>query len=234
MLATFLGTLFLHIEFAVLLGILLSFARYVMKTSVPRVYTVVPDKNYKHFVQQQSDQPSCPQLGIIKISGDLYFGAVSHVEEAIYQLLSDQPTQRFLLLRMQGVNQCDFSGIHMLEAVEHACRDRGGDLFFMKLQKPVHRFMKSTGFYDQLGADRFLSEDEAIDHLFYKILDPAVCIYECPVRVFAECQNLPKRTYPLDIPLYTDISPDSIADISPQELRQKLFDGQSPPTLVID
>jgi SulP family sulfate permease len=238
MVVTFLGTLFLHLEFAVLLGILLSFALYIMKTSVPQVFSVLPDANFRHFIQQQSHQKLCPQLGILKISGDLYFGAVSHIEEAIHQHLTDHPNQRFLLFRMHGVNQCDFSGIHMLETIRHACQERGGDIYFMKLQQPVLALMKSTGFYNQLGPGHFLEEEVAISYLFHKILDPVVCIYECPNRAFIECQNLPKRNYPihLDIPGYTpngDIGNiTNIGAISPHELRQKLR-GDHPP-IVID
>lgn len=233
MLVTFLGTLFLHIEFAVLLGILLSLAIYVMRTSVPQVYPVLPDENFSHFTRQRSDQKSCPQLGIVKISGDLYFGAVNHVEEAINQHLSRHPDQRFLLLRMHGVNHCDFSGIHMLEAVRRACQDRGGDLYMMKVQEPILAFMQSTGFYDELGADHFLDEDVAIGYLFYKIIDPAICIYECEVRAFLECQNLPKRTYAKEIPPHTEIPPDGIPTISAEALHNRLRNGGTRP-LVID
>jgi sulfate permease, SulP family len=49
--------------------------------------------------------------------------------------------------------------------------------------------------------------------------------------VFKECQNLPKQTYPLS--LHTAIPPDTVADISPRDLWQKLYNGQNPP-LVID
>jgi SulP family sulfate permease len=195
---------------------------------------VVPDAEFKHFVDQQPHQDSCPQLGILRISGDLYFGAVSHIEEAIYHHLDKNPEQRYLLLRMQGVNQCDFSGIHMLEAVMRTCRDRGGDLFLMKVQEPVRLFMLSTGFYDRIGTDHFLMEDYVIGYIFQKILDPAICIYECHVRVFKECQNLPKQTYPAGIPLHTEIPPDTIADISPQELWNRLYNGGGQPPLVID
>lgn len=233
MLLTFLGTLFLPIEFAVLLGILFSFALYIMKTSVPRVFSVLPDEKFQHFVQQQPHQLPCPQLGIIKISGDLYFGAVSHVEEAIHRHLTRHPDQRFLLLRMQGVNQTDFSGIHMLEMLRHMCQERGGDLFLMKAQEPVLALMKSTGFYDKLGPDHFLDEDQAISYLFHKVIDPAVCIYECNVRAFIECQNLPKQLYPVDIPLYPDTVPNGIPDISPEDLWQKLRKGEAP-ELVVD
>lgn len=233
MLVTFLGTLFLAIEFAVLAGILLSFAYYIMKTSVPRVYPVLPDEKFQHFIQKPPGQAACPQLAILKISGDLYFGAVSHVEEEIIKHLDKHPGQRFLLLRLQGVNQCDFSGIHMLENIRRICRERGGDLFLMKTQRPVIAMMKSTGFYHQLGADHFLPEDEAIGYLFHKILDPAVCIYECSVRAFKECQNLPKRVDQGSITLYTDLPPEDVAEVTAEALRQELFYSGSPP-LVID
>lgn len=68
MVVTFLGTLFLNLDFAVLLGILLSFVLYVMRTSAPRVQVVVPDADFRHFLHRP-DAPSCPQLGDRRDSG---------------------------------------------------------------------------------------------------------------------------------------------------------------------
>ena len=53
-----------------------------MRTSTPRVHMVVPDKTYKHFIYNP-EREDCPQLGIIEILGDLYFGAVNFVEDFI-------------------------------------------------------------------------------------------------------------------------------------------------------
>ena len=227
---TFLGTLFLHIDFAVLSGILLSFTVYILRTSVPKVRSLVPDAEFRHFVRQ-TEQPSCPQLGILEIRGDLYFGAVTHVEEAIDRHLSQNTEQRFLLLRMQSVNQCDFSGIHALENIVRTCRDRGGDVFITGVQEPVFELMESTGFCHHLGSDRIGSEVTAIDHLFHKVLDPAICIYECPVRVFKECQNLPKQQFAGVMPLYTEIPTGSVVEISARELWDRMHD-HSPPLIV--
>jgi SulP family sulfate permease len=63
----------------------------------------------------------------------------------------------------------------------------------------VEELMRTSGFYDFVGEDHFLDPDEAIGFLFHRVLDPAVCIYECPVRVFGECQNLPKRLHEVHI-----------------------------------
>ncbi len=115
-----------------------------------------------------------------------------HVEECIERNLAENPSQRFLLLRIQSVEQIDISGIHALENVLRSYRERGGDVFLTRVRAPVAEVMRASGFERRLGADHFLPQDGAVSHLFYRELDPAVCIYECPVRAFRECQNLPK------------------------------------------
>ena len=231
MLVTFFGTLFLRMEFAVVAGILISFAVYLLKTSIPRVEAMLPNKSFTRFVKQQPGMPSCPQLGIFKISGDLYLGAVNHVEEIMLNALAAHPEQRFLLLRIQGVNNCDINGIFMLENLRKVCLERGGDLYFVKVQKTVQTTMQSTGFYDTLGTDHFLEEDEAVNFLFHHKLDPAICIYECPLKVFAECQNLPKRMYPELPQPHPNRVFQIVQEISPQELTQE-FKTDPPPTII--
>ncbi|MCA9972403.1 MAG: STAS domain-containing protein [Anaerolineales bacterium] len=234
MMATLLGTLFLNLDFAVLAGILLSFALYIMRTSAPRVYPVLPDDDFRHFVHR-TDVPECPQLAIIDVLGDLYFGAVNHVEEAILAHAAENPEQRFLILRMNRINHCDFSGIHMLEGVVRAYRERGGDVFVVRVSPAVQHLMNSTGFERYLGLDHFHSEDEIISHVFHRTLDPAVCIYECPHRAFRECQNLPKRVDVADVPRLADIPDTRIETIPPDVLWQQLRNGQGTPRpLVLD
>ncbi len=221
MVVTFLGTLLLHLETAVLVGIVLSFARYIMRTSTPRIHSVIPDESFQHFIYGP-DCPECPQLGIVEILGDLYFGAVNHVEDFILDHSSKNPEQIFLLLRMHNVNNCDFSGIHMLENVVRYYRERGGDVFMVRVSYRVHQRMVDTGFDTYLGLDHFLNEDDAVSYLFYRILDPAVCIYECPVRVFQECQNLPKRLDLIDLDLNLGLAPDTVKWIDAKRLWDEL------------
>lgn len=222
MLATFLGTLFIEISLAVLLGIMLSFVRYILRTSAPRVHQVVPDKEFHHFTYRPT-QPHCPQLGVIDILGDLYFGAVNHVEEVIHRYQELHPEQLYLLVRMHNVNNCDFSGIHMLESVLKSYRDKGGDVFMVRVGYQVDKMMRSTGFCDTIGMRNFLDEDNAIGYIFYHVLDPTICIYECPYRVFKECENLPKKVIPEDIKvLDTSIAETEIEQIAPEVLWESI------------
>lgn len=227
MVVTLVGTLVLHIEFAVLTGILLSFALYVMKTSVPRVVQFIPEGDFKHMISQPSKDP-CPQLSILGIEGDLYFGAVNHVEEAILNILAENPNQRYLLLNMSSVVNCDITGIHMMENLMGVMRDRGGDLFISKINDPVMSIMTDSDFYDHLGWDHFLTHDQAISHLFYKVLDPATCIYECKLRVFEECQNLPKKSYGVHLSINIHDTQHDIETISSENLWTLFHENNAP------
>jgi len=234
MVASIISTLFLPLQFAVLVGILLSFAVYVLRTSVPRIIPVLPGENFKHFTPQLDREP-CTQMSIIDIYGDLYFGAVTHVDEAIRNHMEMYPDQRFLLLRMFSVNQIDISGVHALEALVQTYRDRGGDVYMMRTQEPIIARLKSTEFYNFLGDDHFLPYQTAIDYIFHRVLDPTICIYECDVRVFLECQNLPrpqKHPKEREITLPLEMPKQDVEKVEPQELWKEIHTSGAP--VIID
>jgi SulP family sulfate permease len=221
MIATMLATVFLPLEFAVLAGMLVSFGQYLVKTSTPGVWPVVPDENYRYFVHEGSG-PACPQLGMMAIEGSLYFGAVHHVEEAIRANRERHPEQHLLLLRMHLVDHCDVSGIHMLEAVVRQYRDEGGDVYLVGIRPQVAAMIEASGFDSIIGSDHLLQRENAVGHLFHNVFDPSVCIYECDVRVFAECQALAKHPYQNELPPYVSIREEELDYRSARELKVTL------------
>jgi SulP family sulfate permease len=202
MVSTFVATLVVPLEFAVLAGVILSLAIYIYKSSLPTVEAVVPDENFQQFVVKPG-APVCPQLGVVKIQGSLFFGAASHVEDALLANFEANPGQNVLLLQMHGVDRCDLSGIDVLEDLLRMYRGSGGDLYLDHVRPEVRDLMRRTGFEHIIGSDRFLDPDRAINYLFNEVIDSAICCYECEHRVFAECQPLPKYSYDLRLPTST-------------------------------
>ncbi len=226
MIITLVLTLTLPLQFAILTGVLMSLGYYLLRTATPRIEAVVPDTAFRHW-DPAHDRPTCPQLLVVDLQGDLYFGAASHVEEVLLRLLDQHRSVRYLLLRMHSVNHCDVSGIRALETIRRTLRVRGGDLYFVRVRASVMYRMQISGFYEQLGPERFLDEDTAIEFLFHRVLDPAVCIYECDRRIFRECQELPKQTLPghLTIPLLDGKLP---TQINARALWEALHSPQPP------
>ncbi len=229
---TFAATLVLSLEFAILVGVIMSLALYIYHSSMPTVHPVVPDETFRHFVERPG-HPQCPQLAVVNIRGALYFGAVAHVEDELLANLERNPGQHYLLLRMHGVSHCDLSGIDALEGIVRLYRDNGGDVYIVQAREPVRELMRASGFERLLGSDHFLPQEGAIEFLFEHVLDPAVCCYECEHRVFAECQPLHKHPYDARLPTFAGAISHPDRHLSVREVDDTFWAGGERP-LVVD
>ena len=229
--ATFVATLLLPLDFAILAGIVFSLALFVVRSSLPRVYPVVPDATYRHLVHDPT-RPVCPQIALMNIRGPLFFGAVYHIEEELRHNYERHPGQRTLVLRMHGVDQCDMSGVEMLDATVQAYRQMGGDVYMVRLRKPLEDVLVQSRFIGEtLGRDHILEQDGAIEYLFEHDIDPAICTYECELRVFAECQTVVKHVYGDHVPSAPLDPRGHHLQVAPDEFRKLMTD---PRALLLD
>ena len=89
------------------------------------------------------------------------------------------------------------------------------------------------GFDRFIGAENILDTDNAISHLFHKVLHPGFCIYSCKERVFGECQALPKYTDQPQLPGATEITPHVIEELAPSQVK-KMMEDDATGVVVID
>ncbi len=189
---TFLATLFLELEFAILAGVTLSLMLYLNQTSHPRVLARVPDPHHPlRAFCTNPDLPECSQLKVIRIDGSLFFGSIAHVQEELRLLFRSQPEQKNYLLIFAGINFVDMAGAEFLVDLIEKERARGERLYFCEMKKPVLDALRLSGKADVLkSANIFELKCEAIAAIT-KRLDPAICA-GCQSRIFLECAGLPQ------------------------------------------
>ena len=191
LLTTFFATLFVELEFAIYVGVMLSLIIYLMRTSQPALVARVPDPNTltRHLVTDPK-LPECPQLKIVRLDGSLYFGAVDHVQEQLHHLSENNPQQNHLLIIGNGINFVDIAGAELLVHESKRRSARGGGLYLAKVKEEACKILRRGGFNDRLGRENiYPTKGDAIESIFRK-LDPAVCA-RCDKRIFVECQKLP-------------------------------------------
>ena len=189
---TFLATLFLELEFAILFGIILSLMLYLNQTSHPRVLSRVPDPHHpsRSFVTN-SFLPECPQLKIVRIDGSLFFGAINHVQEQLRQLFRASSEQKNFLLIFAGVNFVDMAGADFIVDLIKKEQEKGKKLYFCEIKRPVLDALQQSDDWDILSADNvFELKNEAVAAIF-KRLDRNICA-RCQARIFLECRDLPR------------------------------------------
>lgn len=196
LLTTFFATLFLELEFAIYLGVLLSLVTFLARTSVPDIVSMAPDRdpdtNKRTLVKsvEESHQSECPQLKIIRIDMSVYFGSANHIQNQLFKI-SEQEGVKHILIMGNSVNFVDLSGAEMLEQEAERLQDEGGGLYFAELKPKVHAFLKHNEVIHNIGEAYFFPEKkEAIHKITTIALNNERC-HNCSVRVFDECHIAP-------------------------------------------
>jgi len=189
---TFLATLFLELEFAIFLGVMLSLILYLSRTSRPRVVPRVPDPNDpRRKFTTDSRLPECPQLKIVRIDGSLFFGAVPHVRDVLKGYEANRPEQKHLLLVASGINFVDVAGAEFLVEEAKRRRNLGGGLYLYQVKEGACETLKKGGYADEIGRENFFSSKRtALETIPRERLDHQVCAH-CRARIFLECAQLP-------------------------------------------
>lgn len=187
---TFFSTLFLELEFAIFVGIFLSIAIYLRHTSKPLLECLAPDsKHPNQKFMPVSSVPNCPQLGVLRISGPVFFGSVAHIEQALDVLRKKNPKKKYFLIICSRINLMDLSGVELLREQVKYYRDQGGDIFLSNVNSMVRRKMERSGFVKFIGEKNiFDSKRDAISNIYLK-MDKNICA-GCKNRIFVECSKM--------------------------------------------
>jgi SulP family sulfate permease len=195
-LATLVATLTIRLEMAILLGTLLSLMTFLYRTSKPAMRTMgfdAPgsDRQFVVLDNNPSALPECPQLKLLRMEGEVYFGATQHVADKLHALRREPNPQRHLLVMGKSMNFIDLAGAELWEQELNARRAMGGDLYFHRPRPEVIAMWQTTGFTRLLGPEhQFPDKRVAIATIFPK-LDPQICS-TCTARIFWECKSVPQ------------------------------------------
>ncbi|MCG6916634.1 MAG: SulP family inorganic anion transporter [Deltaproteobacteria bacterium] len=194
LLVTFLSTLFLQVEFAIYVGVLLSIGLHLAETSHPRIHSVVPDLSTGKMVGSARGKICC-QMDVVTVEGAVFFGSVTFVLEDLQRRLKNHPYMANLLIRLHQVNVLDASGIHVLEVLLEEVRERGGGLYFAGVKPRIFQVFKNSGLLREVGESHFRSATgSAIRQAMRESFCPAVCA-TCEYIIFVECAELKRGNW---------------------------------------
>ena len=150
MIVTFVLTVVFDLVIAIEVGMILAallFIKNMSSAATVTDQTVSEDKNDPHSL----DLTSIPKnVRVYEISGPLFFGAADkmldvHIEEEL----------DCLILRMRSVPALDATAMASLESVLKKCRENKVTLILSHVNPQPLQVMKKSGFYDEVGEDRF-------------------------------------------------------------------------------
>jgi SulP family sulfate permease len=188
LLVTFFATLFLELEFAIYLGVLLSLILFLARTSRPDIVTLAPDSHDpKRKLANVQAKPisECPQLKIIRIDRDIYFGSVNFIQSRL-EHISEKEGIVHILIDATRMNYIDMAGAEMLIQENQRLQTRGGGLYFCGIKSKLWQFLAEGKYVRTIGAERFFDHKQQAISVITKKLDKEIC-RACGLRIFHEC-----------------------------------------------
>ena len=190
--ATFLATLFLELEFAIYLGVILSLVFFLGRTSAPEIASLAPDidTRYNKLILTDTDSKpleECPHLKIIRIDMSVYFGSLNFIQSKIYRI-SEYENRKHIVVMSDGINFIDLAGAEMLCEEADRLEEEGGGLYFTGLKPAVYQSFGKTHAIKHIGNNHFFDEKHATFKTLHRLLRKQGKCDNCPFMVFAECK----------------------------------------------
>ncbi len=159
---TLLGVLVLGIEEGIMLGIILTIASNLRKTSHPHIAVVgrVPQTEHYRNIKRHHVE-TWNHLLLIRIDENLTFANIDYIEEFLTTELKHRPNTKHIVLIFTSVSDIDTTALEALESLNQGLQTTGKTLNISETKGPVMDKLYKTDFFEQLkpGQAFFRTED---------------------------------------------------------------------------
>lgn len=165
--ATFLGTLFLGMQWGVLVGVGLSLLILLIKTARPHyaILGKIPNEPHYKNVMRFPELETSDDTLIIRFDAGLYFANISYFKSVIKkEIIKKGDSLKAFFLNADSINNIDTTAIYALEEILEECRSRGIEFYIIAVKGPVRDALKKSSLMDKIGRNYFfLKTDHAVN-----------------------------------------------------------------------
>ncbi len=167
LLATTAGVLLVGVEEGVLMGVLLSFASLIWRSSHPHIAIVGRLPGTEHFRNEaRYTVETLPHVLMMRIDADLVFNNTDGVVDRIERELLERPDTRHVVLVLSAVNMVDTTALLALTDLNKHMREQKRCLHLCEVKGPVMDRLKTSKLLgEDLTGQVFLSAAQAYQHL---------------------------------------------------------------------
>lgn len=162
LLLTFAGVIIFGVEEGIIIGVAMSLAVLVWRSSHPHMALVGRVPGTEHYRNIERHQVEViPGLIALRIDESIYFANSQLIAEKIEGLLAEKPATNCVLLILSAVNQLDTTALGMLTDLEKTLQARNISLEFAEIKGPVQDRLGQTELGARMQNKIFLSTHQA-------------------------------------------------------------------------
>jgi SulP family sulfate permease len=170
---TFFSTLSLGIEMGILMGVGLSLAMFIWRTTQPHTAVLgqLPQTRVFRNVKNFPEAETFNGLLLLRVDAQFYFGNVTFLKDLLKtQLAQATAPIRGIVIEAGSINQLDSSADSALHEIAEELKEEGIFLYFANVKGPVMEVMKLSGFDSLLGESHFFYDmNDAVEQALHQL-----------------------------------------------------------------
>jgi len=168
LLITFLATLTIGIEKGIGLGVIVSLAIVIFKTTRPHVAVLarIPGTHfYRNLERFEGALKPKEDVLIVRFDAQLYFANTTYFKDKLEELVIEKGEKlKLIIIDGESMNNLDSSGVHALLEVIDIYKSKGIEIAFSGIKGPVRDAMYLGGVINKINFNQcFMSIQEAVD-----------------------------------------------------------------------
>lgn len=155
---TFATGLIMPLDSAIYIGVGTSIVLFLKKVAHPEMieYTFKDDGQLAQM--EQSEQRSIPEVSIVHVEGELFFGAADLFRDQMRRIC-EEPNLRIVVLKMRNAHHMDATGVMALEELLRYINEKGRYLILSEVKSDMLRVLQKSGLLETIEARNIFTDE---------------------------------------------------------------------------
>lgn len=163
---TLLSCIFFSLDVAFYIGVILSITLYLKKAAIPQLVEYDIDETGELMNVDASHLQEHKTIRVIKIEGELFFGAADLFQTTLKTIAEDDTSTRVIILQLKNARDIDATVCLALQQLCDYLRGSGRHLIACGITQQIWDVLSDSGMIEQIGKSNLFIFDERNPHLY--------------------------------------------------------------------
>lgn len=162
---TLLSCIFLSLDVALYIGIVISITLYLKKAAIPQLVEYDIDDNGELQNLDYSKLHEHREIRVIKVEGELFFGAADLFQTTLKTIAEDDTSTKVIVLQLKNARDIDATVCLALQHLHGYLKGSGRHLVACGMTQQTWDVLSDSGLIEQFGKENLFIFDERHPHL---------------------------------------------------------------------
>ena len=146
------------LDSAIYIGVGISIVLFLKKVARPEMVEYAFNKE-GHLAEMNTAEQRCtPEVSIVHIEGELFFGAADLFQDQMRRICED-PNLKIVVLKMRNAHNMDATAVMALEELLRYMAEKDRYLILSEVKSDLIRVLKNSGLYDIIEARNIFTDE---------------------------------------------------------------------------